>query len=153
MGLAPLEIRRDDALGADALGLIAESEAEQAAIYPPEVRHAFSPEALRGAGTIFLVGYRAGQAVACGGVAPLLGYGELKRIFTTVPAWGTGAAREILAALEDVARAEGLPLMRLETGKDSPEALRLYHRAGYIPCPAFGAYRENGSSIFMEKAL
>jgi len=62
-------------------------------------------------------------------------------------------ARDDHAALEDAARAQGLALIRLETGQASPEAIRLYARLGYREIGPFGAYRDNGSSIFMEKAL
>lgn len=150
---AAVEILRDDALGPEALALIAESEAEQAALYPPEVRHAFSPEQLRAAGVLFLVARVGGEALGCGGLAPLDGYGELKRIFVTRAARGRGIARAVLAALEAEAFRLGLPVVRLETGEASPEALRLYARAGYRRRGPFGAYRENGSSVFMEKRL
>lgn len=147
------EIRRDDALGPDALALIEGSEVEQAAIYPPEVRSAFSPEELTSAGTVFCVAYLRGTPVACGGFAPYPGFGELKRIFALIEARGTGAARAVILWLENEARAQGLTLMKLETGKDSPAALRLYEKLGYRRTGPFGSYFENGSSIFMEKDL
>ncbi len=43
--------------------------------------------------------------------------------------------------------------MRLETGERSTEAIRAYERLGYHRCGPFGAYLENGSSVFMEKPL
>lgn len=148
-----IELRRDDALGPDALALIAESEAELASIYPPEVRYAFSPDQLLDAAVTFVTAYRHGTPVGCGGMAPLDGYGELKRIFVTRAARGSGVADAIVAALEEAARTASLPLMRLETGHDSPEAVRFYTRIGYRTRGPFGAYAENGSSIFMEKPL
>lgn len=151
--MSGLTITRDDALGPDALALIALSEAELAALYPPEVRYAFSPDQLRGAGVAFLVGHDDGEAVACGGVALLDGYGELKRIFVRRDRRGRGHADAIVAGLEQIARTAGLACMRLETGKESPEAVRFYSRLGYAPIGPFGDYEENGSSIFMEKAL
>jgi len=147
------EIRRDDALGPDALDLIAQSEEELAGLYAPEHRYAFSPDELLSANVVFVVGYLDGAPVACGGVAPCDGYGELKRIFTTRSARGTGLARRIVAALEDEARAFGAPIMRLETGHASPDALALYSRLGYREIGPFGSYEDNGSSVFMEKAL
>ncbi len=149
----PLEIAETHPLAPDALAMIAESEAELAALYRPEVRSAFSPEELAEAGVIFLVARRAGRPVGCGGLALTDGYGELKRIFTTRPARGTGVGRAIVAALEDQARARGRTLVRLETGEASPEAIALYARLGYARRGPFGAYRENGSSVFMEKRL
>ncbi|MEM7176618.1 MAG: GNAT family N-acetyltransferase [Pseudomonadota bacterium] len=149
----PIRLKRDDTLSADALAMIDESEVEQAAIYPPEVRYAFSPEQLLNANVRFLTAYRGGQVVGCGGVAPLDGYGELKRVFVTRAARGTGVAGAIMEGLEAEARALGLPVVRLETGHDSPAAIRLYERRGYRRIAPFGAYAENGSSVFMEKQL
>lgn len=151
--MTTLSIKRDDALGPDALGLIAKSEAELASIYPAEVRYAFSPYELIDAGVAFIVGYSDDAPVACGGVAFLDGYAELKRIFVDQSKRGKGLAAQIVAALEDIARTEGRPLMRLETGEASPEAIRAYEKLGYHRRGPFGAYEENGSSVFMEKAL
>ena len=148
-----VELRRDDPLGPDALAMIGESEAELAAIYPLEVRYAFSPTQLVEAGVVFLTARLDGRVVGCGGMAPCDGYGELKRIFVTRSARGRRLAAAIIAALEDEARARGLPIMRLETGASSPEAIRAYQRLGYLRCGPFGGYAENGSSVFMEKAL
>ena len=150
---AAIELRRDDGLGPDALAMIGESEAELAAIYRPEVRSAFSPHQLREAGVVFVTAHLDGGVAGCGGMAPCDGYGELKRIFVTRAARGRRVAALIIGRLEDEARARGLPLMRLETGDASAEALRAYQRLGYRQRGPFGPYVENGSSIFMEKAL
>ncbi len=146
-------LRRDDSLGPNALAMIEESEAELASIYPPEVRFAFSPEELTDAGVAFLVAYRDGLTVGCGGVAFYERFAELKRIFVTKAARGARIAARIVEGLEQVAAKEGLNLVRLETGEDSPEAIRLYERLGYARCGPFADYEENGSSVFMEKRL
>ncbi|MDF2232040.1 GNAT family N-acetyltransferase [Albimonas sp. CAU 1670] len=137
----------------EALELIAGSEEELASIYPPEVRFAFSPRQLIDAQVHFVVARVDGVPAACGGFAPLAGYGELKRMFTRKDFRGRRLAGAILEALEAEARARGLPLMRLETGEASPEAIRAYERAGYARRGPFGDYEENGSSVFMEKRL
>lgn len=149
----PVLIARDDGLGPDALAMITKSEAELSALYPPEVRYAFSPDQLLDAGVAFFVARRGDRPVGCGGLAVFEGYGELKRIFAAQTARGTGAAQAILEALEGEARARGLPLIRLETGLASPDAIRFYEKAGYRRRGPFGTYVENGSSVFMEKAL
>ncbi len=137
----------------EALALIAGSEAELASLYIPEHRFAFSPQELIDAGVVFLVARENGVPVACGGIAPLDGYAELKRIYVVPERRGSGAAAAILSALEDEARPPGLPLARLETGAASPAAIRLYTREGYTRRGPFGSYAENGSSVFMEKRL
>lgn len=151
--MTTLSIARDDALGAEALALIAQSETEPAALYLPEVRYAFSPDELRNAGAWFVVGREGATPVTCGGVALLDGHDELKRIFVTRVYRGRGHADAIVAALEDIARQAGHSCMRLETGHASPEALRFYARNGYRKIGPFGDYREHGSSVFMEKTL
>ncbi len=151
--MSGLILTRDDELGPDALALIAQSEAELAAIYPAEVRYAFSPSELRDAGVCFVVGHIEDMPVACGGVALLEGYGELKRIFVTRSHRGGGFADAIVAELEQIAILNGRSSMRLETGEASPEAIRFYTRLGYSRIGPFGAYAENGSSVFMEKNL
>lgn len=77
----------------------------------------------------------------------------MKRIFVTRARRGRGHADAIVAAPEDIAQGAGRPCMRLETGLASPEAIRFYTRIGYREIGPFGAYEENGSSVFMEKAL
>lgn len=148
-----VEVTAAHPLSADALAMIAGSEAELASIYPPEVRFAFSPQQLVDGGVAFFVARAGGRAVGCGGLAPCEGYGELKRIYTDPAMRGRGVARAVIAALEDEARRRGLTVVRLETGGDSPAALGLYRRLGYVDRGPFGAYRENGSSLFMEKRL
>ncbi|MGD1927254.1 MAG: GNAT family N-acetyltransferase [Paracoccaceae bacterium] len=148
-----VELRRDDALGPDALDLIEQSEAELASIYPAEVRYAFSPKELTEAGVAFLVAYRNGIAVGCGGVARYDDFAELKRIFVTKAARGARIAGRIVEGLEDIAAKAGLVTVRLETGEASPEAIRLYERIGYTRRGPFADYEENGSSVFMEKRL
>lgn len=147
-----VELRRDDALSADALAMIGESEAELSSLYAPEHRYAFSPDQLLNANVRFLVAYE-GTPVGCGGMAPCDGYGELKRVFVTRTARGQGLAARIVHALEDIASKEGFPLMRLETGLASPDALALYRKLGYRETGPFGVYVDNGSSVFMERAL
>ncbi|MEM9045183.1 MAG: GNAT family N-acetyltransferase [Pseudomonadota bacterium] len=146
-------LKRDDALGPDALTMIGESEAELASLYPPEVRYAFSPNELRDAGVAFLTAHRDARPIGCGGVAFMTDYAELKRIFVTRSARGTGVADAIVTALEQTAREQNLQVMRLETGEASPEAIRFYMRLGYTRRGPFGSYVENGSSVFMEKHL
>ncbi len=150
---APLVVEATAPDHPDALALIAGSEAELASLYPPEHRFAFSPEQLVASGTVFVVARREGAPFGCGGVAPLDGYGELKRIYVAPAARGTGVAKAVIRRLEEIARDRGLPVMRLETGVASLEAIGLYESLGYARRGPFGAYAENGSSVFMEKAL
>lgn len=81
------------------------------------------------------------------------GYGEIKSMFVAEDARGKGVANAILRQIEDQARADGLPALKLETGNVLHAAHRLYRRFGFEDCGAFGDYAEANSSIFMEKTL
>ena len=151
--MTSLALRRDDQLSADALKMIGESEEELASLYPPEVRYAFSPDELLDAEVRFLTAYTDHEVVGCGGVAICDGYAELKRIFVTMSARNRGFAMQIVCGLEEIARKEGMKVMRLETGLASPDALALYRKLGYFEIGPFGSYVENGSSVFMERTL
>jgi GNAT superfamily N-acetyltransferase len=101
----------------------------------------------------FLVGAEPdGTPVCCGGVKDLEdGACEIKRMFVAPEARGRGYARELLAALEDAARALGYDTARLDTGPRQPRAEAMYRRRGYVPIANF-----NGNpvaSFFGEKAL
>ena len=59
----------------------------------------------------------------------------------------------MLAELEAIARNARLPLLRLETGIHNAEALALYRKSGFAECEAFGDYKPDPLSVFMEKRL
>ncbi len=80
-------------------------------------------------------------------------YGEVKSMFVAEDARGKGVADAILRQLEDQARADGIAILKLETGNALHAAHKLYARHGFIPCAAFGDYANAGSSMFMEKPL
>ena len=81
------------------------------------------------------------------------GSAELKRLFIEDRARGRGLARELLAAVEEAARASGATVIRLETGPRSDAALALYRSSGYRDIPLFGQYIGSASSVCMEKVL
>jgi GNAT superfamily N-acetyltransferase len=81
-----------------------------------------------------LVGFdEEGTAVSVGGVKRLDDQtAEIKRMYVLPEARGRGAARALLAALEDAARELGYSRVRLDTGRDQPHARALYESAGYV---------------------
>lgn len=81
------------------------------------------------------------------------GYGEVKSMFVAEDARGKGVADAILRQIEDQARADGLTVIKLETGNVLHAAHRLYRRFGFEDCGVFGDYAEANSSLFMEKKL
>ena len=100
----------------------------------------------------FLVGYRDGAAICCGGIKRLDARTcELKRMYVVPEARGAGVARSLLGALEERARELGYAVARLDTGPRQPGAQHLYESAGYREIPNF-----NGNpvaSFFGEKPL
>ena len=110
------------------------------------------PRELGPPGGTFLVGFEDGAPVCCGGVKRLPdGTCEIKRMYVVPAARGRGVARELLAALEDAARALGYTTARLDTGDRQPHAERMYRAAGYAPIGNFNA--NPVASFFGEKTL
>lgn len=151
--MTELTAARDDAIGPQTAALIAACAAEQAQIYPPEHSHGFSPEALREARSAVVVASRGDLALGCGALTPFEGYGELKRLYVVPAARGTGVFEAVIDGLVKAAASLGLDQLYLETGIRSPAALRAYEKVGFSRCGPFGAYREDGSSVFMERRL
>ena len=78
---------------------------------------------------------------------------ELKRMYVVPTSRGTGAAGQLLAAAEALARELGAPQIYLETGTAQPEAIRLYERNGYLPIPLYPPYTESTFSLSYAKTL
>ncbi|MCG8481024.1 MAG: helix-turn-helix domain-containing GNAT family N-acetyltransferase [Spirochaetales bacterium] len=85
----------------------------------------------------FVVARLHGEAVGCGGVKCRGDYGEIKRLWVDRGARGLGVARRVLGYLEDLARARGLPVVRLDTNKTLTEAIALYKSSGYYEIERF----------------
>ncbi len=104
--------------------------------------------------TVFLVAYRDGEPVGCGGLRAIDGaHGEVKRMFVRPTQRGTGVSTAILVALEGEARGRGWDRLVLETGTEQPEAMRFYEREGYQRVPNFGYYADSELSRCYEKVL
>jgi GNAT superfamily N-acetyltransferase len=138
--------------------LVAAFRDEIAAIYDglavdgPQMPKA-GPRELGPPGGAFLVGFDdAGEPVACGGIKDLGdGACEIKRMYVAPSARGAGAGRELLAALESLARERGYRVVRLDTGPRQAGAERMYREAGYEPIGNFNA--NPMASFFGEKEL
>lgn len=138
----------------EVIALIAELDAYQDGLYPPESRHALDLASLTQPNVLFAVARdQAGQAVGCGAIVLSAEFGELKRLFVSPAARGQGLARRLMERLEAEAAARGCELLRLETGPFQPEALGLYARCGYARCGPYGGYADDPLSVFMEKPI
>lgn len=148
-----LIVERADPLAPGPKALLEASHALMREMFEPEENYFLDFEALC-APEIRFFAAREGQAVlGTGALALKPGYGEIKSMFTAPEARGRGVASALLRALEDEARALGLPLLKLETGTGLDAAHRLYEGAGFTRCAIFGEYRPSKASIYMEKPL
>ena len=138
----------------EVIQLIAELDAYQDTLYPPESRHALDLASLKQPHVLFAVARDAsGQACGCGAVVLGDEYGEVKRMYVATSQRGAGVARQVLALLEDQARARGCVRLMLETGPRQPEALAFYASMGYERRGPFGDYRDDPLSVFMHKRI
>ncbi|MET0903773.1 MAG: GNAT family N-acetyltransferase [Acidimicrobiales bacterium] len=86
----------------------------------------------------FLVAYRDGEALGCGGLK-LRGAdpAEIKRVWVDPNARGIGLARRLLTALEERARTAGASAVQLDTNRTLTEAIDLYRKTGYVEVEPF----------------
>jgi GNAT superfamily N-acetyltransferase len=138
-----ITIARSDLTDDASRALIGALNAELRGVYPePGATHfRLDPEEVTGGRGSFLIVYREGTPVGCGGLRVLEpGTAELKRMYVAPAARGTGLGRRLVAALEAEARALGVRRLVLETGVRQAAALALYHATGFCPIPLYGEY-------------
>jgi len=138
--------------------LIAELDRTLAAEYLPKQRHGLALDSIFQAHVSFFIARLDGVTVGCGGIALFATFGEVKRMYVRDAARGRGIARALLSRLEAEAKSSGLDVLRLETGERQHAAIRLYERAGFRRCDAFGEYASMApgaiaTSVFFEKRL
>jgi putative acetyltransferase len=142
-------IRRvaDDPVVAELVGLAGEEAANrygdpQARSFPLDPRARFVVATVDGVGA------------GCGAIQALDDQTvEVKRMYVRPAYRGSGIARRILAALEDLAVGSYNLFIRLETGARQPESIRLYESAGYRPIPPYGPYVHSPLSLCYEKLV
>ena len=133
--------------------LLRESHTLMQALFSPEENHFLSIEELCAENVLLFIGRIDGLVAGSGALSIQADYGEVKSTFTSRDFRNQGLAEAILTKLVQEARARSLPFLRLETGDLLHEAHRLYSRHGFVERGPFGDYEDNGSSIFLEKAL
>ena len=151
--MSEITVTKSNPLEPEALALLKASHALMQSLFPPEDNFYLEPEALTAPDVVFFTARKDGKTLGTGALATRKGYGEVKSMFTHEDARGLGVGGRILAAIELEARAQGLPMLKLETGNTLYAAHRLYEAAGFTRCAAYGDYPDAASSIFMEKRL
>ena len=132
-----------------------------ASLYPPEANHILDLQALLASEVSFFVARDGQQAVGTGALRRMQGdastgglpYGEIKRMYVDPARRGEGIGVQMLQVIEDSLRQQGYRLALLETGPAQNEAVKLYERCGYSLRSVFGAYPDNGLSVYYGKTL
>lgn len=137
----------------DAVRLLNASHALMNSLYTPDQCHALDHAALLDPSIRFFTAREGNDVLGCGALQVKTGYGEVKSFYVDKAARGKGVGAALIRQIEDQARDDGLPTLKLETGDELAAACRLYERHGFTRCGAFGDYVENGSSVFMTKDL
>ncbi len=102
--------------------------------------------------THVIVAYDGEEAVGCGAIRV---YSEdtmeVKRMYVMAGKRGRGVASVILAALESWCKELNYTKCILETGKNQPEAIRLYEKNNYTRIAPYGRYKVAANSVCFEK--
>ncbi|MFB9803599.1 GNAT family N-acetyltransferase [Streptomonospora salina] len=140
----------DDPVG---VRLRSDQERETAARYGGDLEQGAKPSAETTA--VFLAATEpGGGVVGCGALRRLDERTfELKRMYVVPARRGRRIGEALLHALEDAGRERGATRMRLETGVEQPEAMRLYERCGYSRIPLYGPYTGCAASVCYERDL
>jgi putative acetyltransferase len=139
----------------EASHLISEATEIMSSLYPAESNHFASVEELSAPDALFLGAFDGDTAVACGGFIEATpgGAAEIKRLYVRPHYRRHGVGTNIMFALEDAAKERGVRVLRLETGAMEHHARKFYASIGYTRRRAFGHYKTDPLSFFMQKKI
>jgi DNA-binding MarR family transcriptional regulator len=151
-----IEIRRVDPGGADAQrcigAYVAELNRRSGDSYDPAKGVSAEPHEMTPPAGLFLVAYRHGDAIGCGGVKHQPeAASEIKRMWVAENARGLGVARRLLTELEADAIRSGASVASIETSATLFEAIALYRSVGYVEVAPFN--EEPFADHWFEKRL
>jgi putative acetyltransferase len=149
----PLTIAVESPISPDGRTLVQGSEAAIRSVLAEDECFTFTADELVHPDITFFVARQNGQAVGCVALCDYETYAEVKRLFVTPAARGTGAARALMAHLESAAKNKGQQNIRLETAQVLSAGVALYMALGYCERGPFGDYKNIAASHFMEKTL
>lgn len=149
-----LTLERVAADSADALRLMEAMWAEVDQLYGNTGSTPFKLAGMDDSRAAFVIAHDASGAVGCAALRPLAKKrAEIKRMYVAPAARRKGVAREMMRALEEIARESGFSEIWLETGLRQPAAIQLYESLGYKRIAAFGDYKDDPMSICFGKTL
>jgi putative acetyltransferase len=147
-----MRIEIDDVSRPQVLALLEEHLRSMHEITPPNQVFAFDANDLRAPGIVFWTAWNDDVLLGCAALHELSPtQGEVKSMRTPASLRRRGAGRALLNHILEVARERGYRELFLETGSHPAftPAQTLYRSVGFRECGPFGAYAENGFSVFM----
>lgn len=151
-----LRIEIDDLSRPPVIALLEEHLRNMYEVTPPDKVFAFDASKLKAPDISFWTAWNGEVLVGCAALKELSStQGEIKSMRTPSALRRTGAGRALLNHIIEVARSRSYRVLYLETGCQAAflPAQALYASAGFKRCGPFGAYRENGNSVFMSLSL
>jgi putative acetyltransferase len=151
-----MRIEIDDVSRPQVLALLEEHLRNMYEITPPEQVFAFDASKLRAPGITFWTAWKGESLLGCAALQELSPtQGELKSMRTPANLRRHGAGRALLNHILEVSWERGYRELFLETGRHPAfaPAQTLYRSVGFRECEPFGAYKENGFSVFMSLPL
>lgn len=151
-----MEVRKDDPTNPAVAALLHEHVAEQHGNVPAGFAFALDAGKLAVPEVTFWTVWDEGTLAGFGALKQLdAGTGEVKSMRAARSYRGRGVGHAVLQAIVAEARARGWRALFLETGTSDfyAAAHRLYNRAGFVPCAAFGDYAESPHNRFFTLAL
>jgi putative acetyltransferase len=151
-----MRIEIDDVSKPQVLALLEEHLRNMHEITPPNQVFAFDAGKLRAPGITFWTAWENELLLGCAALQELSAtQGELKSMRTPANLRRHGAGRALLSHILEVARERGYRELFLETGRHPAfmPAQALYRSVGFRECGPFGAYKDNGFSVFMALVL
>jgi putative acetyltransferase len=151
-----MHIEVDDVSRPQVLALLEEHLRNMYEITPENQVFAFDAKQLRAPGVTFWTAWQDQVLLGCAALKELSPTeGEVKSMRTPERLRGQGVGRALLNHVLQVARERGYRQLFLETGNHPAfmPAQTLYRSVGFGECGPFGAYEENGFSVFMSLSL
>lgn len=99
----------------------------------------------------FVLAMSDGLPIGCVGLKGGTGFAEVKRLWVAPSARGLGLARRLMCEVENRARELGIKILRLDTNRALPEAIRLYRTTGWTEIERFND--DPYPDFFFEKRL
>lgn len=149
-----LKIRQDDLSGQQIADLLSEHLNSAIENSPEGAVHALHLNGLRQPDVTLWSAWLGPELAGCGALRELTkAHGELKSMRTATRFLRRGVGAAVLEHMINVARQRGYQRLSLETGNtdEFAAARRLYSRHGFLRCPPFGDYVDDGFSICMTR--